>query len=1416
MAREKPTVNKSKVPMAKNAASKQDSIATHRQQEQRRHTAELDAALATGDPEKIMSTLYELWPWDNPPNRAAELEPHKAGIIKEMLLEVKNMQDSWAYMVVASGLELLEQMGVKWSELAVIRRAIEGEDRRRSKLGMWESSYAHQISQGDIEKVISVLDHAGYKYGSDPDTDALFNDKIQVIQKWMQRMLDISIADGIYAWRMIHDMDLPWDSVYSWWDDHKADIMRRLLEMIKDGAYGTVLDIIDEDLRPLNLRWPELAVIKRSAELEMERQAAQDDLDEADEDDEEDEGPIWRRITPEESIVDDMFRNMRDGRWQAIKNGIAALEDRDLDDGDIEALLNPQQESIVRWLDSKLRQRTHDQLILGQMWQLLEIGARWPNLRKFVEAHKDQLVRNMLEDLKNFNDAWVLENMEGHLRQLSELGMNWPEMAVISNSVNAELDRIHNIDESGDMLGYRISKGDLIDGMRDSLRAGVNGAWSNNYAHLRPFWKPDFTVRKLTGIKPDIVAWINKYLSSDNPANWRYGKRAVVDLDHLGVDWPELWRTVDSNKRAWLHPWLSEVKELLPRGHWDDLADLEDKIVTWQRMLDSHGIKWPETETILSSIRAATNVKGHLGEGQLAKGVDLRNYVKSDGRGTLFLNIPVDQEWQTSGKGRWSTVAKPVKVLSIKQDMEIQGAHGWISDMGVEFDTSTWDVETDGLIYTDPQFLAQLHKFLMGLGVPRDIVSTIGYSEQGMQEDTYVSFDANAFGEYVADQFVIGDAATMDERKTEIIRAMLVNIRDGNQTRAAGIWNKLKELGAAWPELAAIEKSLRAGKNLTESALAKAAVEEAKQMLWRGLPDGNWWILGRALDKMIYAKVPPSEIYAVLDEYKEDILAQQNKLTQADTASEVMAGVSNLRKIKDIGAGWPEIDQMITRNKHYIMRAALQEIKEYSAEEYGDELPHIYKHLKQLKVDWPEMAVIADGILSIQQLGEDQIANAEKSQVLAELTADVDLLKRISVRLDYYRELLDKIDELRQSGNDWPELKQFEKTIRRQMKRRYDKIQQELASAHPHAVTYAYVDVEDLLGKAAAKDWLYDNRQAIAHALDRTLAHDGYLRATDILLKNLVGWGAKWPEILSVFAKNKAHLIRDMLEKITDMLDDIEQGNTNPDDTKRMQARVALFKEFVPDWPELDIINNSLAANLKQLSEDWHDVDTDDYDEIYGRVGSALQDIDIGLSEPMDKWQAEVAVNALADLAELLDNHDWLDTPTPSEWSIDLVKQKPLFIKALLMALKADSADDVVKAIYMLEQYWHVRWPELETINKSLRVKPVNESEPSYDEEAYRYAEEMAENLPDVASNPSEAMHLFMHLADYPEVVGTEYAEYFQRHKTSWIRFLLTAMKGDEWTADEIYTAVDILQRMNLGWPELDTIQQSIGADFRG
>ena len=984
------------------AGKKQSKASSWAQEEQARQTAELDAAIDANDAKELLSTLYGLWPWDEAPNRAAELEPQKSAIIKELLTELKSMDSSDGYLSLASELDMLAALGVRWPELGLIRRGMEEEDRRRSQQGMWESikindpldghKVYNMISQGLMEEVVSMLDHRNYKYGDDPSIDRVFDQKINLVQKWMERMLDISIADGSYAWRMIKDMELPWDSVDSWWTDHKAETVRRLLKLLKEDRYEDVLGIIEDILDDLGLAWPELDVIRRSAQAELERADQNAELDESDDDEE----SIVRMSSPDERIVDRMFRRMREGSWMALEDAISELEERRMPDHMILDALSPQADSIARWLDSRIKEGSHNNRMLGQIWKLLEISARWPSLARLVNKHKAMIVRDMLTQIKAA-DSMDLEDLEGHLRQLSELGMTWPEMDVISRSVNAELDRIYNIDESGDMLGYRISKGDLIDGMQDSLRAGHNGAWGNNYAHMRP-WSREHTVKQLTRIKPDIIAWINKYLSSAKNTDWRYGKLAILDLDRLGVDWPELWKVVDNNRKAWVHDWLIILRSLMGNDYPEELEDLESHIRSWQKTFEQHGLKWPEIETILASIRGETDTLGHL----------------------------------------------------------------------------------------------------------------------------------------------------------------------------------------------------------NESSLAKAAVEEAKQMLWSQLPDGNWWTVGRALDNMIYAKVPHSEIFAVLDEYKEDILAQQNRLTQGEN-SEVLAGVSNLRRLRDIGAGWPEIDQMLTRNKRYIMRAALTEIKHYSTEEYGDELPHIYKNLKKLKVAWPEMAVIADGIDSIQQLGED-----------------------------------------------------------------------------------------------------------------------------------------------------------------------------------------------------------------------WHDVDTDDYDEVYGRVGQCLGDIENGLRSNMDDWHAEVLVNGLADLAQLLDNHDWLDTPTPSEYSLDLVKQKPLFVKALLIGMKHSDTDNVLDAIRMLEDYWHVRWPELDIMHKSMRAGKVNESVPSHDEEAYRYAEDTAATLPEEADDPDSCMYVFLTAADYPEVIGPWAAEYFLPHKDTWIRWLLAQMKGDEYDTDEIWEAVNMLQRMQLPWPELDIIKRSIEGDFRG
>jgi hypothetical protein len=54
----------------------------------------------------------------------------------------------------------------------------------------------------------------------------------------------------------------------------------------------------------------------------------------------------------------------------------------------------------------------------------------------------------------------------------------------------------------------------------------------------------------------------------------------------------------------------------------------------------------------------------------------------------------------------------------------------------VYFNTADWDVNKEGLIYTDKEFLHELNAFLVEQGL-----STVTYSEQGMQGDDYVSLD---------------------------------------------------------------------------------------------------------------------------------------------------------------------------------------------------------------------------------------------------------------------------------------------------------------------------------------------------------------------------------------------------------------------------------------------------------------------------------------------------------------------------------------------------------------------------------------------------------------------------------------------------------------------------------------------------
>ena len=87
---------------------------------------------------------------------------------------------------------------------------------------------------------------------------------------------------------------------------------------------------------------------------------------------------------------------------------------------------------------------------------------------------------------------------------------------------------------------------------------------------------------------------------------------------------------------------------------------------------------------------------------------------------------------ETDGSGLWSEACKLVKCVGY----EISTNTDDFGELRVYFDTKTWNVEEDGLIYTDEAFLESVR---VAFGT-----SDIHYSEQGMQGDDFVSFDVGS------------------------------------------------------------------------------------------------------------------------------------------------------------------------------------------------------------------------------------------------------------------------------------------------------------------------------------------------------------------------------------------------------------------------------------------------------------------------------------------------------------------------------------------------------------------------------------------------------------------------------------------------------------------------------------------------
>jgi hypothetical protein len=96
----------------------------------------------------------------------------------------------------------------------------------------------------------------------------------------------------------------------------------------------------------------------------------------------------------------------------------------------------------------------------------------------------------------------------------------------------------------------------------------------------------------------------------------------------------------------------------------------------------------------------------------------------------------VNATLNTNGNGYWSRTVAAVEITALQ--LAYLNDEMDFGELRVYFNKATWDVNKQGLIYTDKQFMRELKELLVQKGFD---ASDVSYSEQGMQGDNYVSCD---------------------------------------------------------------------------------------------------------------------------------------------------------------------------------------------------------------------------------------------------------------------------------------------------------------------------------------------------------------------------------------------------------------------------------------------------------------------------------------------------------------------------------------------------------------------------------------------------------------------------------------------------------------------------------------------------
>ncbi len=483
--------------------------------------------------------LYHLADWnihlDTWPELRDDVEAYKSKYIKSMLTAFK--EDNYGH--VESTLSRLQDIGVKWPELDVIRNSYD--TMTRSWPNDDELMEADAARSEYLDGLVDLasnglwLDFQHMLISTYHNPNDLPQNLKERLHGQLRRMFLTDFEDAarrFVSQKLVSRYDLlPYLAVTAAdiapiVNKYKDGLITHILKNMKNSTNITYWGSVAAYLYDMGAAWPELKVIYRSVKSEVEAQNRPQQIDEADSLSAGDKHRIERWI--DEFTIG--FRTKNQSKIEyTLFSVLVPNHDRPLVLAEIsQSLAVKLKPEVLEYLHRELAVEDRRK-VLENMPNVLNVltlitPSEWPEVPAILDQYKDRFMQYYLSFFKLGSVTQFLSDDE--FDTLHKFAVNWPELKTLERSYNLEKKSVRNINES-----TKRSAEETIADYHNVPLLMVRVLGERGYTVANPA-----VADVMEKVKPYLIQKILKMFDDESYASIPYN---VSVIKRVGVNWPE-------------------------------------------------------------------------------------------------------------------------------------------------------------------------------------------------------------------------------------------------------------------------------------------------------------------------------------------------------------------------------------------------------------------------------------------------------------------------------------------------------------------------------------------------------------------------------------------------------------------------------------------------------------------------------------------------------------------------------------------------------------------------------------------------------------------------------------------------------------------------------------------------------------